>query len=624
MREKCVDADHYHTNCSDEVDDFEVGMKLAPDKEGTVITVQCMDVHVWDPFLIYPTVTIHVLDRRTGKYIQAGSKFNEHVSDVIHECTLVKPMSTEPVSYDGSKKIQWNQSFYLPVSFQEISMIKKYVIIFVEIKGIKNGCSEKESMVAWGFMNWVQERLPTGNNYLMTYEVLLYEAQKLSLFQRLQAKSRCIDLVHDQCKVFTQYLCQRRTFYPSILHVAIEEGSEETATATLSKVAISRTTESMDDIPSDDKGEFENKQDFNLLSRKRIDPCLFPDVPAVTLEVGEGGEIILRFNNIGDKIAVTSHYSKQVYSIKIHRSHNGFFVCSTLAAHHGRVYDLQWSKCDEFIVTTSVDYSLKVWETNGLKLLHELKREILLDGPLTCALFETFDQKAFAYFPRIFTGSDDGYVRLWDFSCDNRPYSYVLSHRAHKYQHGPISAMVLDQRFGRLYVGDKVGCIAIWGSTQTKENDAFLSYTLLRCLDKFSDFKGKIITHLHVYYKQQRGELLISASPGATIRSFNLISQELEMLPSNMTISAKNQEAVEFSTEKFKSTYSPDGKFLMIGTGKDLKCWDILACQQQKFSNIELNDISSYDWCNSAHIIAVADRALGIVVLFQPKLDIYF
>ena len=607
-----------------EVNDLEVGIQRMSNgnNKGVFMYIESMDMRFWDPYLIRPVIQLHVVDRSTGEYLHScmtDRTINDNFKDNNNENNAISCVRTEPVAYDGSGCIRWNQTLYLPISFEDFSKVREYCVILVEVLGsqsLKQGEGES-TMVCWGFMKWATEELDRNRKYMLKYEVQLYEAQKLSIFQRLQAKSRGFDLEQDNFKIYVQYLCQRRIYYLSVLNVAITEGNHGQRLSC--DTVTMHTSESVDESQSYNGSSLDKKTvEFSALSRNKFEPCIFPNVPALALEVGEVGDIILQFSNGGDTIAISSNSGEQVYSIKIYRTNDGIMMSSKEAAHHAKVRDLRWSKSDQLIVTTSDDCSVKIWEANMLELLNEIRKEIPLYEPVLCVLFESIENGMSSNIPRIFTGSKDGNIRLWNFPSNDTPKSETFIYKNHVYHNGPISAMLLDERISRLYVGDEVGCITIWGSTQINE---VLSYTLLRRLDKFIDFHGKAITSLSLCYARQRGELLISASPGTTVRSFNLSSQELEILPSNISTIAKQQAMTGRTIESMESIFSPDGRFLMIGNGEELKCWDIEACQEMKLDICGGYRIHSFDWCKTAHIIAVSDKTLGVVVIFHPELD---
>ena len=213
-------------------------------------------------------------------------------------------------------------------------------------------------------------------------------------------------------------------------------------------------------------------------------------------------------------------------------------------------------------------------------------------------------------FPRLLSGSQDGLIRILHLR-NQKVLSEVLPTGKEGHHHAPVSTMIMDYRVCRLYTGDKSGCIVIWNSRKCAQ--VGFTYSILRRL-YFADFHGKTITHLSYNY-QNRGNLLISGSPGGIVRKFNLYTQELDLLP--LSITSKIEAGNKHSPTR--SIYSPDGKYVVI-CDQGLHCfengsysWIASVMNESQFN------LGAFEWCKSAHVLSVANPASNYVVIFYPS-----
>lgn len=96
-------------------------------------------------------------------------------------------------------------------------------------------------------------------------------------------------------------------------------------------------------------------------------PSELPDSKLWKLDTEALGALRLQFSHNGRHLAIactTSQASKTL--IKIYDVEVGELK-AVLRGHHDLIHDLQWSRGDEFLLSTSADCSLKIWDLSGLK-----------------------------------------------------------------------------------------------------------------------------------------------------------------------------------------------------------------------------------------------------------------
>lgn len=85
-----------------------------------------------------------------------------------------------------------------------------------------------------------------------------------------------------------------------------------------------------------------------------------PDVKVWKFETEALGSFKLRFSNKGKYLAAACTLSSSKTLIKIFDIENGELKI-VLRGHHDLIHDLAWSLDDNFIISSSADCSVKVW-----------------------------------------------------------------------------------------------------------------------------------------------------------------------------------------------------------------------------------------------------------------------
>ena len=121
-------------------------------------------------------------------------------------------------------------------------------------------------------------------------------------------------------------------------------------------------------------------------SRQPTEPCVVPDKLLHRLEVGPQGAMVVSFSHHGHILAVAAAVESMSQVVPLAQSSNPMTVyCIKLfdpdyneelfcfnPAHHGVIYELKWSKNDRYLLSSSGDGTVKVWDLIGLSPYHHM------------------------------------------------------------------------------------------------------------------------------------------------------------------------------------------------------------------------------------------------------------
>lgn len=142
-------------------------------------------------------------------------------------------------------------------------------------------------------------------------------------------------------------------------------------------------------------------------SRTESESCRIPDTLLHKLDVGPNGAMSLAFSHCGIFLAVSGeskppvpdskgialeeslgeihsiysnfyliYFEEKIYSLHIFDSDTAELVWLDPRAHHGIVYQIRWSLNDCYLITSSADGTVKLWDTAGIinSVLHATYR----------------------------------------------------------------------------------------------------------------------------------------------------------------------------------------------------------------------------------------------------------
>lgn len=89
-------------------------------------------------------------------------------------------------------------------------------------------------------------------------------------------------------------------------------------------------------------------------------PCELPDLKVWKFETEALGSFKIKFSNKGKYLAASCTMMTSKTIIKIYDIENGELKI-VMRGHHDLIHDLQWSHDDQYLISASADYSVKVW-----------------------------------------------------------------------------------------------------------------------------------------------------------------------------------------------------------------------------------------------------------------------
>ena len=230
--------------------------------------------------------------------------------------------------------------------------------------------------------------------------------------------------------------------------------------------------------------------------RGRNEPCVVPDKLLHRLVPGPNGACAVKYSNNGEFLAVAastalpplhvagSALMGDVYSLALYNSDNGVECWREETAHHGVIYDLQFSLDDHYLVSCSGDGCVKVWSlsTVSRNLEAQLHHTLSTSPPvyIYSVVFQEFALSATSSsiegglikkvpsVPPIIAGASDGRLRVWK---DGKFSGYISVDEKDdmKHAHEPVAhvnarihAVTIDRRSRYLLSGDSAGEIFVW------------------------------------------------------------------------------------------------------------------------------------------------------------------
>ena len=106
-----------------------------------------------------------------------------------------------------------------------------------------------------------------------------------------------------------------------------------------------------------------------LRTRKPTEQCLLPTKLLSRLSAGKDGALTVKFNLAGNLIAIgcsEGAEGSQKFPVRIFGVSESGGMKHEFSGHHDLIYDLQWSECGRFLVSSSKDGTAKVWAMGNL------------------------------------------------------------------------------------------------------------------------------------------------------------------------------------------------------------------------------------------------------------------
>ncbi|KAL6039261.1 hypothetical protein STEG23_024154 [Scotinomys teguina] len=505
-----------------------------------------------DFIISHPMVKIHVVDEHTGQYVKKDNS-ERPVSSYYEKDNVdyILPIMTQPYDFkklksrlpEWEEQIIFNENFpYLLRDFDECPKVILFfeILDFLSMDEIKNNTEVQNQECGFRKIAWAFLKLLGANGNANINSKL-----RLQLYYPPTKPRSQLNVV----EVFEWWSKCPRNRYPSTLYVTVRglKVPDCIKPSYRSMMALQeekgtpvycerhRETSSVDTEPG-----LEDSKEVVKWKRLPGQACRIPNKHLFSLNAGERGCFCLDFSHNG-RILATACASRDGYPIILYEIPSGRFM-RELCGHLNIIYDLDWSKDDRYLVTSSSDGTARVW-----------KNEIN-----STSTFRVLPHPSFVYTAKfhpathelVATGCYDSMIRIW--KIDMREDAPVLVRQLDVHK-SFVNSICFDGEGHHMYSGDCIGVIVVW-DTYVKVNDLQHSvrhWTINKEI-KETEFRGVPISYLEVH---PNGKRLLIHTKDSTLRIM-----DLRILAARKFVGAANYR------EKIHSTLTPCGTFLFSGS----------------------------------------------------------
>uniref|UniRef100_A0A8D2MRW1 Jouberin n=1 Tax=Zonotrichia albicollis TaxID=44394 RepID=A0A8D2MRW1_ZONAL len=467
-----------------------------------------------DHLVSHPVVKIHVVDQRSGLYVKKDYSKKVDSSYEQGEIEHILPIMTQPCDFRKSKSTvpEWEEQVIFNERFTyflQNTEENPQVILFFELVG------------ANGVLN-VGGKL------------------RLQLYyppSRTKSHSNVVEVYDWWAK------CPRNR-YPSTLYITVKglklpdhvgasfhsmaAVQQEQSNTALSELQREGCEPSLD----------EKKEPFKW-SRLPGQACRIPNKALFSLRAGDLGCFCIRFSHDGRTLAAACA-GRNGYPIALYEIPSGQFL-REFYGHLNIVYDLCWSKDNQYLLTASSDGTVRMWKI-------EMK---------AASAVRVFPHPSFVYTAKyhpvadslVVTGCYDSVIRIWNANVKEIHGQLLQELDGHK---SFINTLCFDAEGHHMFSGDSSGLIIVWDTPVKGSSPHLFQHWKVNQEIKENDIKGTPVNHLEVHPNGRR--LLIHAKD-STLRIM-----DLRILATKKYVGATNYR------EKIHSTLTPCGTFLFSGS----------------------------------------------------------
>ncbi|KAM9382172.1 jouberin [Phaethornis superciliosus] len=501
-----------------------------------------------DLLVSHPVVKIHVVDQRTGLYIKKDNSRRKVSSYEEEQIEDILPNMTKPYDFRQSKSTipEWEEQVIFNERFNYFIQNTEEgprVILFFEILDFLRMDEVRASSVqipesgfrkiCWAFLKLV------GANGVLNVDGKL----RLQLYYpppRTKSHSNVVEVYDWWAK------CPRNR-YPSTLYVTVRgiKSPDHVAPYFRSMIAIqqdqsSATSEAQGEGSKKSCEPFAEKQKQSFRwTRLPGQACRIPNKHLLSLRGGDMGCFCIRFSHDGRTLAAACA-GRNGYPIVLYEIPSGQFL-REFYGHLNIVYDLCWSKDNQYLLTASSDGTVRMWK---------------IEIQATSAA-RLFPHPSFVYAAKyhpiadsvVVTGCYDSVIRIWNADVEEIHGQLLQELDGHR---SFINTLCFDAEGLHMFSGDSSGLIIVWDASVKGSSHHQFQHWRINKEIKENDIKGTPINHLEVHPNGRR--LLIHAKDN-TLRIM-----DLRILATKKYIGATNYR------EKIHSTLTPCGTFLFSGS----------------------------------------------------------
>ncbi|NWT79507.1 AHI1 protein, partial [Lanius ludovicianus] len=499
-----------------------------------------------DHLISHPVVKIHIVDQRSGFYVKKDYSKKEDSSYEQEEIQHILPIMTQPCDFGKSKSTipEWDEQVIFNERFTyfiQNSEENPQVILFFEILDslrmnemransdiqVQEGHYRK---ICWAFLKLV------GANGVLNVGGKL----RLQLYyppSRTKSRSNAVEVYDWWAK------CPRNR-YPSTLYITVKglKLPDHVGPSFHSVAAVQQeqTNTALSELQREgyEPSSEEKKEPFKW-SRLPGQACHIPNKHLFSLRGGDMGCFCIRFSHDGRTLAAACA-GRNGYPIALYEIPSGQCL-REFYGHLNIVYDLCWSKDNQYLLTASSDGTVRMWKI-------EMK---------AASAERVFPHPSFVYTAKyhpvadslVVTGCYDSVIRIWNANVKEIHGQLLQELDGHK---SFINTLCFDAEGRRMFSGDSSGLIIVWDTPVKGTSQHLFQHWKINKEIKENDIKGTPVNHLEVH---PNGRHLLIHAKDSTLRIM-----DLRILASKKYIGATNHR------EKIHSTLTPCGTFLFSGS----------------------------------------------------------
>ncbi|XP_037247891.1 jouberin [Falco rusticolus] len=504
-----------------------------------------------DLLVFHPMVKIHIVDQRSGLYVKKDHS-KRKVSSYYEQEQIehILPIMTQPYDFrqckstvpEWEEQVIFNERFSYFIQNTEESPL---VILFFEILDFLSMDEVRANSdvqvrecgfrkICWAFLKLV------GANGVLNIDGKL----RLQLYYpppRTKSHSNVVEIYDWWVK------CPRKR-YPSTLYVTVRgiKLPDHVAPSFRSMIAVQQEQSSAalcelqrDGSKKSHEPFTEEKKEPFKWTRLPGQACRIPNKHLFSLRGGDMGCFCIRFSHDGRTLAAACA-GRNGYPIALYDIPSGRLL-REVYGHLNIVYDLCWSKDNQYLLTASSDGTVRMWKI-------EMQ---------AASAVRVFPHPSFVYTAKyhpvadslVVTGCYDAVIRIWNANVKEIHGQLLQELDGHK---SFINTLCFDAEGLHMFSGDSSGLIIVWDTSVKGSSQHLFQQWRIDKEIKENDIKGTPINHLEVHPNGRR--LLIHARD-STVRIM-----DLRILATKKYIGATNYR------EKIHSTLTPCGTFLFSGS----------------------------------------------------------
>lgn len=507
-------------------------------------------VHGSDPLrksdlINQPSVKIHFIDLKTGKYSSKSSKGRcvtsyYESSDVDY----ILPILTKPfnVIKQHTRTPFCEEMVIFNESYSHI-LDQESLLVF-EILDAAINCNISQKMIkiskGWSHVCWGFLKLKGANGVLNTQKRL-----RLQLYKPARIKTGGTQ----GSNIYDLWRTAKRAPYPSTLYVTVKSiGMPQNLPSSIRSLYPTQEEKSNESILNEVK--ISNSKSSLKTSEKPIwtrlpsQPCRIPNVNHLSFKPAVKGCFVARFSQNGKYLACGCQ-NEFNYPIKVYNFPSGEQK-QEFGGHAGIIYEVDWSKNDKFLLSSSADCTVQIWDAKSFA-----------KAPIA-----VLPHPAFVYAAKfhsvvdllIVSGCYDTVIRVWSIKQASPPHNAKLiqeleGHTSH------VNSLCFAGAGHKLYSADGSGKILVWNAyftEQPSKKGVARDWTLYSEIE-VADLKGVCINHIEMHPSNHK----------LSVHTRNNIIKMVDLRVSTVTV---RLEGFINYQELIRSSMSPCGSFIFSGS----------------------------------------------------------